>query len=160
MSLVLAYPPVGTADTVTLPSPEYGDTHRLDTNAIVRSTRGGETIAFKDSDWPDFETFVYKFRRVHLDVVNDLRTFLEDYAAEEISITDHLSNSRNGYILTPANDIITMVDTCHYDLTFEFLMTYDNEDFFKIEVETSPTLVTPHALATETSEEIIQESAP
>jgi len=158
MSLILAYPPVAKTDTVTLPNPEYGDTHRVDTNAIVRSTRGGETVAFKDGDWPDFETFVYQFKRVHLTVINELKTFLEGNAALEINIVDHLENSRNGYILTPTTEIITLRDTCWYDLSFEFLMTFDNEDFFK--VATEGTLGASEAIATETPEELTLESAP
>jgi len=122
MSFQLQYPKTTPSTTVVLPNPKFGDVLRLNTHTLIRTTRGGELKAFRDSDWFENVTTVYSFVDVTTSIRDSFETFLIDYAAKEIAINDQLSRTWYGYIITDVFEIITTRDDgCSYDLSFEFL---------------------------------------
>ncbi len=163
MSLTISFPYPSPVNVITLPSPEFGDIHRLDTNEIVRSTQGGELLTYRDPDWPILESFIYQFKNVkrsiagYLGLASELRNALETYAGQQVRITDHLGNTRDGYIVSPDIEMIAVdegpSDACdRFDLSFEFHMTFDNDDYWKLATET------PEAMTDESDEELVLEA--
>ena len=119
------YYPVGTltgaTDLVTLRSPEFGDIQRINNEAIVIESRGGDLMSVKDSFWPNSQTNVYRFTRIQESVIEELKAFLIKTAGLEIQLIDHLDRLWTGVIATPINEIIEVRETCSYDVSFEFM---------------------------------------
>ena len=87
--------------SVDLPNPRLEDTRRVFSQGLKRTTPGGVVKAFKDTDWPVVETFVYDFLRLTETQRDDLLELLEAGAGLEVSTNDHYGASRTGYIVTP-----------------------------------------------------------
>ena len=158
MSLVITFPAPSPTPVITLPSPNVGDIHRIDTNEILRSTQGGELLTFRDPDWPILESFIYQFSNIKSEVISpiSLRYSLTVCAGKQVSIVDHLGNTRNGYIVSPDIEIVSVDEgptaACdRFDLSFEFHMTFDNDDYWKLATET------PEAITDELGEELVLE---
>lgn len=111
----------GATDLVTLRSPEFGDVQRVNNEAIVLESRGGDLMSVKDTDWPDSQTNVYQFTRIQESVIDELKAFLIKTAGLQIDLIDHLDQLWRGVIVTPINEIIEVRETCSYDVSFEFM---------------------------------------
>jgi len=123
-----------------LPNPEFEDIRRFSTSGIKRRTPGGILKLFKDSEWPVIETFIYTLYRLTQTQRDTLILLLNASSGLSITITDHLGAVRNGFIVTPINEIVTVRDGCWYDVHFEFLATKivnivgDCHDDFSIDI--------------------------
>ena len=114
-----------TIDTVTIRNPNFGDVRRVDQNSEIRDLRGGALDMIRDIDWINDLVYRYSFS-VLKDItgnteINDLKTLLASKAADLVSITDHLGDTRSGIIITPVNEIINSRDECSHEISFEFL---------------------------------------
>ena len=119
--------------SVVLRNPDTANVERLTLNDIRRFTRGGDACACMDTaEWIQLRMFVYKFSEItnilHSPpvpasdyVIDQLKTFLVVNAGLSIEITDHLGDVRDGFILTPINEIIAVRPTCSYSVSFEFM---------------------------------------
>jgi hypothetical protein len=125
MSFALYYPSTAGGPTVTIRNPEFGDVRRVDSKVVIRDTRSGQLSMAYDTDWPADSVYRYEFvvtpRNATNNLVDALKTFLEDSAADKIRIVDHLGDSRIGVILTPIQEIINVRDECSHNIGFEFL---------------------------------------
>lgn len=120
--MILSYPETGSPSlAVTLRNAQFGNAKNVDTGAIVRESRHGYPLAYKDSSWPVLKTRTYTTTTNKLSVINDLKDFLEDTAGLKIKITDHDDVDITGIIITSSNQIVTRKDSCSYDVSFDFL---------------------------------------
>jgi len=119
------YYPVGTlsgaTDLVTLRGPRIGDIQRVNNEALVVESRGGDLMSVKDANWPISKTNVYQFERIQESVIEELKAFLIKTAGLEINLIDHFDQLWTGVIVTPVNEIIEVRETCSYDVSFEFM---------------------------------------
>lgn len=157
MSLILRYPTSGSLIyEVTLRSPNFGDSRQLDINTYNHRTRGGSLLYNKDINWVNIEKFKYQCdvnrNIIGETIIDDLIEFLEATAGLLISLTDHNSVERYGYIITPVIEIITRKDICSYDVAFEFLLDIDNAAYHYLCTEDE------EALLTEDEEHLISEN--
>lgn len=123
--MLTVYYPAGTlsgaTDSVVLRNPEFGDIQRVNNEAIVQESRGGDLMSVRDSDWLASKTNVYAFTRIIESVITDLKAFLVKSAGLEIDLIDHHGVLWRGVIVTPINEIIEVRETCSYDVSFEFM---------------------------------------
>ena len=122
--LRLYYPPgtlSGATDLVTLRGPRFGDVQRVNNEAIVLESRGGDLMSVKDAAWPESQTNVYQFERIQESVIEELKAFLIKTAGLQIDLIDHMDQLWRGVIVTPVNEIIEVRETCSYDVSFEFM---------------------------------------
>lgn len=112
-------------DNIILRNPDFGDNIRVAANDIRRYTRGGVLKTTVDSGWPVLTTHVYAFsiikNTVADDLIDQLRTFLDDNAGLEIRIIDHLGTTLDGFITSPINEIVSVRPDCTYSIGFEFM---------------------------------------
>jgi len=108
-----------------LKSPQFGNIDRLDSNALSRESRHGAMIGYRDPTWPAIKTKVYTVTTLTLATIDDLKAFLLATAGLQIKLTDHNDEVFTGYIVTSSNEIITLKDTCSYDVSFEFMVQPD-----------------------------------
>jgi len=118
---------------VILRNPDSGDLKRVTLNDIRRMTRSGDLDILADNDhWAQINIYIYKFSgltNIENDppdpvtdlLIDQLKVFLIVTAGLEITIIDHNTIERDGYILTPINEIISERPLCIYNISFEFL---------------------------------------
>lgn len=113
------------ATDIEIPSPEFGDIRRLDTQDIKRRTASGDLKVFAATHWPVIIIHVYRFTLIKDTiadpVITNLKSFFTTNAGLEITITNHLGNSYDGVILTPAQEIIYSRPKCSQELSIEFM---------------------------------------
>jgi hypothetical protein len=106
---------------VDLPNPQVGDSLKFSNQGIKRVMSGGQLKVFKDIDWPAIETFTYDIFRLTEAEKDDIIELINAGNGQQVTITDHNGAVRTGYIVTPVNEVLTMKDTCWYDIHFEFM---------------------------------------
>lgn len=112
-------------DTITIPSPTFGDIRRINNNDIRRRTRNGDLKVYASVDWAVIKVHSYQFTNIKDtiadDIITQLKTFFALNAGLEITITNHLGNSYDGVILTPVEEIIFVRPKCSQGLSIEFM---------------------------------------
>lgn len=118
----LYYPQEGSPiNSVELKNPDFDNFSRIDSGTINRQARHGSPLTGRDDAWPFLVTKGYVFKEITKTVVDDFKAFLIATAGLEIRIVDHNEDEYTGIIITNENEIITIIDTCSYDISFEFL---------------------------------------
>ena len=109
------------SDTVELKGPEFGNNNRQDFRTITRESRHGSPLGYRDPDWPITKTKFVNSNTNTLAIIDELKAFLLITAGLEVKLTDSNDDAFVGFIVTNENEIITMKDTCSYDVSFEFM---------------------------------------
>lgn len=102
MAVTLSYETL----SITLPSPDFEDTTRLEFNRIQRKTRGGDLIVYKDNLWPKNEVLSMRFSYLGQGQVNRLLDFIYQSLGKDITLLDHEGKTWTGMIVTPAANIV------------------------------------------------------
>jgi len=118
MSFLLVKAPT----TITLRSPDWGNSYSLNDNDIRRYTRSGVLRVFDDANWAVILVYKYSFSRIQKSVITALKAFLELNAGLSVTFTDHLGVVRVGYIQTPVQEIVAVRPDCSYDVSFEMMV--------------------------------------
>ena len=108
-------------DGIVLPNPVIGDIRRMDTNAINRTTRGGEHMSFKDTDWPHNELITWDWSLLTIEEIDDLTAFFTTNAGVQIHIIDHNGDEWVGVLLIDILDVRTNKDECSYSTSLDFI---------------------------------------
>jgi hypothetical protein len=114
--------------TITLPSPELGNTYELSLNSIVRRTRGNVLKVFSDYDWKGEVRRTFIFKNVKIDTVNSFITFITENAGLQIEYIDQFGLFSLGFITTTVFDMDTEKDLCSYTIGFEILDLRTNKN--------------------------------
>ena len=94
---------------------------RFTDQSVRRPLPFGQLKVFKDPTWPVIETFVYDIYRLTETQRDDFVELINAASGLQVGITDHYGAVRSGYIVTPVNEILTIRDSCWYDVHFEFM---------------------------------------
>lgn len=108
---------------VDLPNPIFGDSIKFSSQGIKRIMPQGQLKVFKDPDWPVLETFTYDIHKLTKAQKDDFIQLINACVGNEVTITDHNGAIRTGFIITPVNEILTLQDSCWYDIHFEYMAT-------------------------------------
>jgi len=141
MSITLEWPVDTPTRTVILRSPGHGEEEEVKTHQIVRRTRGGDTKGFRDPNWLKIHTFKYDIAALTRTLKDELIEFLVATTGQRIKWTDHIGAVREGYVVTPEVEFITIWDKipagidsdCEYgafDVTFEVMQDPDNSAYY------------------------------
>ena len=120
MSFVLSYPKTGsTTETVTLRSPEFANTRKVEMNAIIARSDFGDAMTRAVSGRSVWTMFDYRF--IVFDDETLLRDFLEATTGLEIKVTDHNSVERTGFIITNPIQFVELRDNMVWEVSFTFM---------------------------------------
>jgi len=111
--LILTY----SATTITLPDPTLGNTEQIDTNSILRRSRGGELKAV--DRWHNDHIYSYEFNILTAAEKDALINFIRASAGQEVSMT-FLTDTYVGVIISDELEFITLRDGCTYSTALEF----------------------------------------
>lgn len=106
--------------SVILPAPEFGNTESYGQTRIMRETRGGELIVFRDSIWPDETDLVMKFSYLTQNQVRMLKVFALANLGQRVSFTDFEGNSQFAVITNP-EVVITQSGRSNYTVELKVM---------------------------------------
>jgi hypothetical protein len=89
-----------------LRKPDFGDSDSYEPFRVSRESRGGDLQVYQDPMWPTTEVLSFKFSYLDPDVVEDLLVFLKATAGAEITLKDHFGRTWQGFVITPAGDVV------------------------------------------------------
>jgi len=123
--MIFNYPSIGAPSlSVITNDPILGDTYEVDTNAVVRQTRGLDVKGCKDANWP--VVIAHQYTIYLLDcgtVIADYKNFIEQTAGLEIKIIDYDSNELVGFIVSDSLEYISMQRDIGLEVSFKFMET-------------------------------------
>jgi hypothetical protein len=123
-TLTLTHPYETPTLTLTLKSPEYGDTDSVSFQRIDRQTMGGDRKLFSDPAWGNWETLELRVERIDCEAtIDEIITFLNTSLGEEIGLLDWDGQQWRGKILTPDSDITKQVSGWNVTIRFEGVVT-------------------------------------
>jgi hypothetical protein len=91
--------------SVTLRSPDFGNSLKLEPTRINRKNRGGDIIIAQDPNWPIVRILTMKFSFQNQDEVNRLLQFLEYSLGQIITLLDFEERTWTGIITTPSGKV-------------------------------------------------------
>lgn len=112
MSLDLTYD----VTTINLPSPVFSDKKEIQVQRIQRSTKGGDLITYRDSNWSKNEIWKLAFDSLEDDVKDDLKNLIEDSLGQEVTI-EYSGITYTCLIVNPNGNFSEVVNLCGH--TFE-----------------------------------------
>ena len=115
----LSYPYSASTHTVTLRNPEFGNKQTQDMSSVIRMTRGGEQITFRDSTWPTIVYLDVSFTRVTRAQRDDFIALLVAAAGDQIKLEDWENRTWKGHIASEPNEVLEMLNN-EYELRFKF----------------------------------------
>ncbi len=104
---------------VTLRSPEFNNTEKITQNRIMRRSRAGDLIIFRDSQWPATEVLHMDFAYLTSKQSQDLLNFMRETIGLAIKFVDNEQRTWNGFIMTPATQVAEQLRNC-FSTTLEF----------------------------------------
>jgi hypothetical protein len=118
LSIKFDYPPTGPTETVTLPSPQLGDSVQHEQTINFHRTMSGKLFSYKRT--PEHRIFLWNIIAISDDLISDFRDFYITANGKEIRITDHNDNEWDGYFM---NDPFEDIDngTCKNEVTIQFI---------------------------------------
>lgn len=92
--------------TLELRKPDFGDSDSYEPFRVSRRSRGGDLHVYQDPMWPTTEVLSFKFSYLDPTVAEDLLVFLKVTAGEEMTLIDHFGRTWQGFIITPAGEVV------------------------------------------------------
>jgi len=121
MSFVMSYPYTSPTTSLTLRNPQFGDRLEINQGVIHRETRAGDAKPVHASGWLETVNRAYSFQALTRTEVDALRTFLQTSLSDEYRIVDHLGETWKVITATEDLEIITIRDTCSFDVEFQVI---------------------------------------
>lgn len=119
----LFYPFSSPTLTVNLRNPEFGDIDSVDTNAVMRQTRGGEFKTVKETSWFSQETLSLSFKSLTRLQAVSLIDLFEESAGDEIGLIDWYGRTWKGFISENPSEILQGIGNLYdanYSAQFKF----------------------------------------
>ncbi len=87
--------------SVELRNPQLGNTDTLDYTRLSRQTTGGDTIIFRDPEWPKIETLKITFDLCDPVLVERIKWFIRLTLGKQFTYIDYLGDSWSALITNP-----------------------------------------------------------
>jgi len=107
-------------NSVTLRNPDFNDKESVEIRRINRKTRGGDLVIFRDSNWPKFVTYTWKFSYLTQNDLYNLLTFMRNSLGQKITILDYEGRTLNNCIITTPADEVSQEGVEDYQAGFSF----------------------------------------
>lgn len=105
--------------SVTLRNPETDNTRRSAFDRVVRETRGGNLIVYRDDSWNTVQTLLFTIVAMKRSMITDLQTFFLNTLGEQIRLVDWLGEEWDGIVTRP-DEIFTEDREGYWTFAFEF----------------------------------------
>lgn len=116
-----SYPYTSPTIIVNLRNPNFDNVHRQDMNSVVRRTRGGKQVNFREATWLKFDYLQLQFEGLSRAQADSLIELLEVSAADELKLIDWENRTWKGFIISDPNEVIEGIDDgCHYTASLKF----------------------------------------
>ncbi len=92
-------------ETITLRSPDFGNTDSRELRRISRKTRGLDMIVYRDPVWPKTNIQTYNFSYIKRDELMKLIGFLDRSLGKNVTLVDYMEHEWTGVIITPSTAI-------------------------------------------------------
>ena len=92
--------------TITIRSPALGDVERISQTRGMLETRGGDLIAFRNSDWPEDNELALTFTGLSNTERVDLKDFIAGTLGQEFKYTDHLGQVWLAILTNPETEFV------------------------------------------------------
>jgi nitrous oxidase accessory protein NosD len=119
--ITIAYPIASPTTSVSLRGPNFQDVWREAQAAVFNSNMGGELVV-TDAGKPKIKTLEYTFHGLTKTVADALIALVRSAIGQKVLVTDYLSNEFACYISNEDMEVITLHDTCNYDIRIQFLI--------------------------------------
>ena len=119
MAVTFSYPVTSPTSTLTLKSPELGDTYSLDTGVENRVNRGNETLVAYDSDWVKTRIKTLSFVGNSDAKKTELETFLSTVQGLQIKYVDQNNYIWHCYIIDSAVELVNQYRECGWRFTLQ-----------------------------------------
>lgn len=106
-NVTFEYPYAAPTTTLTMPCPALGDIERYSHQRILRETRGGDLIVFRDPTWPEDNELALTFTNIRETVKDTFEQLLDETLGTEIKYTDHFGQIWKAIITNPETAIVT-----------------------------------------------------
>src|SRR6267142_4313017 len=106
--------------SITIRSPEFGNTEKLEIGRINRKTRGGDLKIFRRDIWPVTNIFSYQFVALQRSEALGLLNFIQTTNGTLVTLLDYEQRSWNGFIINPDIPISEVGPNCQYTAGFDF----------------------------------------
>jgi len=91
--------------SVQLRNPDFGNRDSFSYSRIMRRTRAGNLIVFRDQTWPASRTFSFTFSALKPDIAEQLLSFMEATIGKSIQVLDYENRLWDAIIMTPAAEV-------------------------------------------------------
>lgn len=105
--------------SVILRNPEIDNLRRTAFDRVVRETRGGDLIVYRDSSWNVVQTLLFSITALKRTTLDSLQTFFLNTLGEEITLVDWLGEEWSGVVTKP-DETFTEDRDGYWTFAFEF----------------------------------------
>lgn len=107
--------------TLTLDLPEFSNKDSIEHTRVSRTSRSGDVIVFRSSNWPKTEILTFKFVKFTLAQVEALKRFVKLTTAKLVNLVDYEGIHWQGFILNPEMPITQLMrDDASYGAELKF----------------------------------------
>jgi len=122
MSVIFEHPTTSPTLTVTLPSPELGDTEAPSYGNVFGANRNNELLNVYDADHPTTRMRVWRIRKLTKALRDELQNFIQQTAGDAIKVTHYDgSTTFNALITNEDVEYIVIKDDCNYETTLQLM---------------------------------------
>ena len=107
------------AYSIVLRNPETDNSRRTAFDRVLRETRGGDLIVFRDTGWNVVQTLLFTITAIKTTTLSNLQTFFLNTLGKEISLTDWLGEEWTGVVTRP-DETFTEDRDGYWTFAFEF----------------------------------------
>ena len=120
-SIILTYPYISPTVNLQLRNPELNSQDKKTVERIVRKTRNGKLLTFRDPQWPLFARLNWTIHLLHKTDVDDVLNFFSQSLGQQIGLYDFESRQWQGVIITPESAFSFIAPRGRMkSITFEF----------------------------------------
>jgi hypothetical protein len=120
--ITIAYPATSPTVSVSLNGPNFGDVWR-EAQAYLHSQNLAGEVLLNQTSKPKIKTLEYTFHAMTATSRDTLLNLIKLAIGQKVLVTDYLSNQFSCYISNSDTEIITLGDTCNYDVRVQFLVS-------------------------------------
>lgn len=113
--------------SVTLRNPEIDNIRRTAFDRVVRETRGGNLIVYRDPNWNVVQTLLFTIVALKRSTLDSLQTFFLNTLGQEIALVDWLGEEWSGVVTRP-DETVTEDRDGYWTFAFEFEGTKVDSD--------------------------------
>lgn len=119
-NVILTWPFSSPQLSLELRRPEFNNLEKKVYKRIVRQSRGGDLVAFRDPQWPKIARLNYTVHMVHQSDPQSILDFFEASLGQEVGLLDFESRQWVGFITTPDAFVDLQVGRGIRAIQFEF----------------------------------------